>query len=88
MVTEEKLSPLQNVVVNLSNAVNNAYELSRRLRSINISLSGDKPEAEKVGGDPKAEPNGSIEALTESLISLNYYLGEITNQINKLEQTI
>lgn len=88
MVTVEKLSPLQTVVVNLSNTVNNAYELNRRLRSINISLSGDRPEDEKVGGDPKQEPNGSVEALTESLISLNYYLGEITNQINKLEQTV
>lgn len=86
---EKELSPLQNIVINLSYAVTNTRELGNRLRIINNSLTGEEFNKEVTGvADPEAEIMGSIDELTRSLTHLNYNLGEITKQILKLEQTI
>lgn len=89
-VPEDKLSPLQNVVVNLAHSVKTARELGDRLRSVNNSLSGLEGLKDECVDDPAASPevNGSIDDLTRSLTYLNYNLGEITRQIFRLEQTV
>lgn len=83
----KKLNPLGNLDVNMRNALDYAIELRNRLERLNNKLSGPQPEPGCESYDRKT-PNGMVEEMTETLCTINSILGDISSQINRLENTI